>query len=214
MKNDFYSNVFGWLFIGLLITFGSSYIVSTSYSLIKLIFTTPAYWLIFIAQIVLCIVFTMKIQKMKPLTAKILYSGYAILTGVTFASIFLLFEMSSIVFIFLITAVIFGLFALIGKTTRINLTKWGVYLFMALIALILMEVINIFVMNNTLDIIACIIGIVVFMGYIAYDMQKIKRIEETGMANNNLAIFGAFELYLDFINLFIKLLRLFGKRRD
>ncbi len=214
MKVDFYANVFGWLFFGLLLTFGSGIVVMSSQSLLNLIFGGMGYLFLFIAQIVLCIVLSVRINKMKPTTAKIIYSLYAILTGVTFSSIFLLFETSSLVFIFLVTAIIFGAFALFGKITKMDLSKWGIYLFMALLAIIILEIVNIFVMNNTLDMAACIIGIIVFLGYVAYDMQNIKRLKENGLTSDNMAIIGAFNLYLDFINLFIKLLQLFGKERD
>ncbi len=214
MKNEVYANVFGWLFIGLLCTFTSGYLISTNVSLLTLIFSTSAYWFLFIAQIVLCLVFSLRITKMNSITAKVLYLLYTVLTGATFASIFVLFEMSSIIFIFFVTSLIFGVFALIGKTTNIDLSKWGIYLLMGLLSIIVMEIINIFIMNNTLDIIACCIGIVIFTAYIAYDMQRIKHLNDNDNINTNLAVYGAFELYLDFINLFIKLLRLFGKSRD
>lgn len=214
MEKKFYTAVFGWLFIGLLITFVSSIAVYLSPTLITLIFGSPLYWLLPIAQIGICIYLSARIMKMQSTTAKILYIIYTVLTGLSLASIFLLFEISSIIFVFLATSIVFGIFALIGKTTNVNLNKIGTYLFVGLLAIIILEIINIFVMNNTLDIVLCIIGVVIFVGYIAYDMQKIKQINDSGQGNDNLAIIGAFELYLDFINLFIKLLRIFGKERD
>ena len=214
MTKDFYSKVFGWMFIGLLITFGSGYLVSTSESLITMIFSSSAYWIIFIAEIVIAIVLGVRIQKMNPLTAKLLYIAYTVLTGATFASLFLLFEISSILVIFLATSIIFGVFALIGKDTKIDLSKLGIFLLMTLAGIIILEIINIFLMNGTLDMILCIVGLVIFMGYIAYDMQKIKQLAESGINNDNMAIIGAFELYLDFINIFIRLLKLFGNERN
>lgn len=214
MKNNFYSNVFGWLFVGLLMTFGSAALISTNETLLYYIFNTSAYYGIFIAQIIICIVLSARIQKLKPTTAKILYLLYSLLTGCTFAILFLAFSLLSIIIIFLITSLTFGIFALIGKKTSVDLSKWGTYLLMALLAVIILEVINMFMLNNTLDMFACIVGIVIFFGYVAYDMQKIKRINDANEGTENLAIIGAFELYLDFINLFVRLLQLFGKSRD
>lgn len=151
---------------------------------------------------------------MSSTAAMISYIVYTLLTGVTFSILFIVFEVSSILFVFLATAIVFGIFALIGAKTKLNLASYGTFLLVALLSLIVLEVINMFMLNGTVDIVLCIVGIVIFIGYIAYDMQKIKVFAEAGEGNTNLAILGAFELYLDFINLFIKLLRLFGKERD
>lgn len=213
-NNSFYSKVFGWLFVGLLITFISAYVVSTSYTILKAIFTSSAYWIIFIAQIGICIFLSARINKMQPITAKICYCAYALLTGVTFSTLFFAFEMSSIIFVFLATAIVFGIFALIGQKTKLNLASWGTFLLVALLSLIVLEVINIFMMNSAVDMVLCIVGIVIFVGYVAYDMQKVKVLNDANESNENYAILGAFELYLDFINLFIRLLQLFGKERD
>ena len=214
MKNNFISNVFGWMFIGLLITFGSGILVMNSMNLMYFLFSGSMYIFLLIAQVVIALVMGVRIHKMNPLTAKLLYVGYCILTGISFASLFLIFELTSIIMIFLATAIIFGIFALIGKTTKIDLSRMSVFLFMGLLAIIILEIINIFILNNTLNMITCIISIIIFMGYIAYDMQKIIAINNNGYGTDNLAIYGAFQLYLDFINIFIKLLSLFGKRRD
>lgn len=211
-NNSFYSKVFGWLFVGLLVTFVSAYVTSTTYELLN--FALEAYWFIIIAQLGICIFLSARINKMQPMTAKICYVSYALLTGLTFATLFLLFEMSSIIFVFIATAIVFGIFALIGQKTKLNLASYGTFLLVALLSLIVLEVINIFVMNSAVDMVLCIVGIVIFVGYVAYDMQKIKTINEANAGSDNLAIIGAFELYLDFINLFIKLLQLFGKERD
>ena len=121
--------------------------------------------------------------------------------------------MSSIIFIFLITALVFLIFALIGYFTKINLTKLGTILFMGLIGILIASIINIFVQSQTFDLILVIIGIIVFIGYIAYDINKVKRLEGQ-IDEDKLSIIGALELYLDFINLFIRLLQLFGKNKD
>lgn len=214
MEKDFYAKVFGWLFIGLLITFGSGYLLSNTPTLLVTIFSGPIYWLIFIAEIGIAIFLSTRIHSMKPITAKVLYLAYTALTGITFATLFLMFKISSILFIFLISALVFGVFALIGKFTKIDLSKFGVFLAMILLGTIVLSFINMFFMNGTLNLVLCIASLAIFMGYIAYDMQRIKQIAETGSNHDNLAVIGAFELYLDFINVFIKLLQLFGKERD
>lgn len=213
-NNSFYSKVFGWLFIGILITFVSAYVVGTNNSLLEMIFTGSNYWFIIIAQLGLCIFLSARINKMSSTTAMICYILYTLLTGVTFSILLIAFEMSSIIFVFLATAIVFGIFALIGAKTKLNLASYGTFLLVALLSLIVLEIINMFMLNSAVDMVLCIVGIVIFIGYIAYDMQHIKAINESGEGNANLAILGAFELYLDFINLFIKLLRLFGKERD
>lgn len=213
MKNNFYANVFGWLFIGLLITFGSGLIFMSSPELLVRIFGGSGYIFIFIAQIIIAIVLSARINKMNSVTAKILYTVYTILTGVTFSSLFLIFKLESILVVFLVTAIIFGVFAIIGKTTKVDLSKIGTILFMSLLVIIILEVVNVFLMNNTLNMVMCAVSALIFMGYIAYDMQKLKRANDEGFTSDNMAIIFAFELYLDFINLFIDLLNLFGKER-
>ena len=213
-NNSFYSKVFGWLFVGILVTFVSAYLVSNSYDILDLIFNKSGYWVVIIAQFGLCIFLSARIHKMSQTTAIISYVLYTLLTGVTLSSLLLIFEMGSIIFVFLATALVFGIFALIGAKTKMNLASYGTFLLVALVSLIVLEIINMFMLNNTVDMVLCIVGIVIFIGYIAYDMQHIKAIKEAGENSTNLAILGAFELYLDFINLFIKLLRLFGKERD
>lgn len=211
---DFVPKVFGWLFVGLLVTFVTSFLVFTNEWLLRLIFSNSMYLIIFIAEIGVAVALGAGLNKMKPTTMKILYVLYSVLTGLTFSSIFVLFEVTSIMFIFLVTAVIFGVFALIGRVTKIDLSKFSTFLIMSLLGVIVLEVINIFIMNNTLDMVLCIVSLIIFMGYIAFDMQRITRIEMSGFGNENLAIYGAFQLYLDFINIFIRLLNLFGKERD
>lgn len=210
MKNEFLSKVFKWFGLGLLITFIVSYLVSNNLMLLSLIFNGYGYIIILILEIVLAIWLTTRIRKMDSKLTKILYIGYTALTGLTFSSIFIIYEITSIIWIFLVSAIIFFVFAMIGKNEKIDLSKFGIYLFIGLIGIILLNIINIFIMNNTLDIILCIIGLIIFIAYVAYDINKIiKYYDDT----DNLAVIGAFELYLDFINIFIKLLRLFGKER-
>ena len=213
MKNNLYSKMFMWMFVGLLITFLVGYYVSTNENMIYNIFATKFYWVIYIAEIVTVIVLSARILKMSKNGAIFGFLLYSFLLGLTFSSIFIAFKMSSIIFIFLITALVFLIFALIGYFTKINLTKLGTILFMGLIGILIASIINIFIQSQTFDLILVIIGIIVFIGYIAYDINKVKRLEGQ-IDEDKLSIIGALELYLDFINLFIRLLQLFGKSKD
>ena len=214
MNNKIIADTFRWLFIGLLICFGISYFTSIDQRTMIMVygaFGGKAIYVYLILEIVLCIVLSLCITKLKPIMATTLYILYTALTGLSLSGIFLVYTSSSIAMVFLATAVIFGIFAFIGKTTNINLSKWSVYLFIALLAIIVLEVINIFLMNNTLDIILCIVVIILFAAYTAYD---INRLVHSDYDFPNKGIFFAFQLFLDFVNIFIKLLRLFGKRND
>lgn len=214
MKNNIIADTFKWLFIGLLICFGVSYFTSSSEEIFIRVYTllgSSTIFIYLILELVLCVVLSLFITKISPLMAKLLYILYTALTGLSLSGVFIIYTSSSIAIVFLATAIIFGIFAIIGKTTKIDLSKWSVYLFVALLAIIVLEVINIFLMNNTLDLILCIIVIVLFAAYTAYDINRLVH------ANNdfpNTGIFYAFQLFLDFINIFIKLLRLFGKRKN
>lgn len=208
-----FPKIFMWLFVGLLITFGMGFGLQES-SLMDTLFSGGLYLLVWLAEIVIAIVLAVRIRKMSSLTATILYLFYTALTGVTFATIFAYFELGSIMIIFGVTAIIMLIFGCIGYFTKIDLTKISTFLFMGILAIIIMSVINIFIGSETLDLGLCIIGIIIFMAYIAFDIQAIKR-KLYGIENqDSLAIYGAFQLYLDFVNIFLDLLRLFGNSRD
>lgn len=211
MKNQFLSKVFQWFGIGLLVTFALAYLVSTNIYLLSFIFSNSGYIIITLLELFLAIWLSARIRKMSSRNAKILYLGYSALTGLTFSSIFIVYEISSIIWIFLVSSLIFFIFAFIGRKVDIDLSRWGVYLFIILLGSILLEVINIFLLNETLDMVLCVVVLGVFVAYVAYDVQKILNVYEP---TEKMAVYGAFDLYLDFINLFLRLLRLFGKERD
>lgn len=211
MDNELISKVFKWFGIGLLVTFVIAYLVSTNISMLT--FVGNNFFVIGILEIVCALWLSLRIYKMSSTTAIMLYLGYAALTGLTFSSIFIVYQMISIIYVFLATAIVFGVFSIIGKNTNVNLNKFGIYLAVALFSVIVLELINLFLMNGTLDLFLCSISIMIFIGYVAYDIQRIYKLQYYG-DNENLAIIGAFNIYLDFINLFIRLLRLFGKNRD
>lgn len=213
MIKESYSKIFTWLFVGLIVTFLTGYTLSlTPDAAIRLI-SGSSYIIIAIVEIVIAIFFSARLHKMSKTTATICYILYSFLTGITFGAIFLVFEIQSIMMVFLVTAIVFILFALIGSKTKKNLSRLSMWLLMSLLAIIIAGIVNIFVKSATMDLVITIISVIVFIGYIMFDMQNAEAIinsvgEEKG------AIYGAFQLYLDFINLFINLLKLLGKVSD
>lgn len=216
MNNNILCNAFMWLFIGLLVCFGVSYLVTLDYNVLVTVYagTSGMNYIIFlIAELVIAFSLTVFIEKLNPILAKILYILYCGLTGLALNGIFIIYTASSISFVFLATALIFGVFAAIGKFTKLDLSKWGIYLFVALLAIIVLEIVNLFLLNNTLNMLLCIVTIIVFCAYTAYDINR--ALDKDFLANTpNKGIFVAFQLFLDFINIFIELLRLFGKAKD
>ncbi|MBR3198568.1 MAG: Bax inhibitor-1/YccA family protein [Bacilli bacterium] len=215
MINKIMPKVFMWMCLGLLITFFTGYYVAShEFTAMKLL-GGYKYLILIIIEVILVIYLSVRITKMSPTTARIVFLLYAILNGLTFCGVFLVYNITSVIYVFLITALVFGIFAFIGWVTKLDLTKIGAYIVMALIGVIICSVINIFINSGTFDFIISIISILVFVGFTAYDVQKIKRLaSSSAIAENNLAIYGALELYLDFINLFIDLLRIFGKSNN
>ncbi len=208
-----YPKMFTWLFIGLLITFASGYALTLNEQLMIQVLALGILP-IAIIEIVIALVLGIRLAKMHPLTMKILYVIYSILTGVTFSVIFVAFEVSSLISIFIITAIIFALLAFYGYTTKRDLTKIGTIALIALLAIIIAGILNIFIFKSTMfDTALTIIGVLIFIAYIAYDVNKVKQLM-LAIGEEKAAVYGAFQLYLDFINLFIRLLELFGKRRD
>lgn len=212
--NRFFPKVFLWMFIGLLVTFITGVFVLANPNMLYNIFSNGMYMFVWLAELVVVAVLSVRIHKMNPLTAKIMFLLYSILTGVSLSIVGVVFELSSIMWIFCLTAGIFAIFGLLGMYTKIDLTKLGTYLLMGLLGLILATVINLFVGNGIADIMIWSLGILIFVGFTAYDMQRIKRMSENGLTSDNMAILGALELYLDFINIFLRLLNLFGKSKN
>ncbi len=213
MENKIYSKIYFWLFVGLLVTFATGAYTANNQDALSVIFAKGYYWILILIELGLAIFLSARIHKMQPTTAKISYLLYAFFSGLTFASLFVVYKLESIILVFAVTAILFLIFALIGHFTKLDLSKIGTYLIMLLIGIILCTLVNLFLQNSTFDIIISIISIIIFLGFIAYDVQKIKRLNGY-LIEDNLAVLGAFELYLDFINIFIDLLRLFGKTDD
>lgn len=209
-----FSKVFMWLFIGLALTFGVAYTVSTNANMVYNLFSDGKYIFVWIAELVVVVILSVRIRKMSSMTATILYLLYSGLTGLTLSSVFILYTITSIVWVFAVAAGLFLVFGLLGYFTNLDLTKIGTYLVMGLLGVLIAYLVNVFIGSESLDIGLAIISIIVFLGFIAYDMQIIKRNIYTIEDEDSRAIYGAFQLYLDFINIFLDLLRLFGNRKD
>lgn len=205
------NKVFMWMAIGLIITFAVGYYVSLNPNMVFNIFGSM-YWVFALVQIILVWVLAARTHKMSYMTAAIMFIAYSFLSGLTFSFIFVVYEMGSIIFIFGLTALMFGLFAFLGNVTKIDLSKFSTIFFMGLLAIIIVSIINYFIGSEPLAYIISWICIALFLGITAYDIQKIKRLA-TVLDSNKVGIIGALDLYLDFINIFISLMRLFGKRR-
>ena len=212
--NQLISKTFLWMFVGLLVTFLTGYIVSINENMLLSIFGGPLFWIIIILEFALVIFFSARVHKMKPMTARICFLLYSFVSGLTFSSIFVGFELSSVLYVFLIAAVVFAIFGAIGYFTNIDLNKISTYLLMALLAIIICSIVNLFIGNSTFDLIISIIALLVFFGFTAYDIQKVKILSNMGMDHEVVAINGAFELYLDFINIFLHLLSIIGDAKD
>lgn len=152
---------------------------------------------------------------MKAVTAKICFLLYSFVSGLTFSSIFIAYDIMSIFYVFIIAAVVFAIFGAVGYFTSIDLTNLGSILLMGLIALIVCLIFNIFIGSEQFNLVLTIISLAIFVGFTAYDIQKIKRLgESSDLPEENLAIYGALELYLDYINIFLDILRLVGNSKD
>jgi len=214
---SFLQRVFTWMLLGLLVTGAVAAAIGSSDSLLTDVTETPGLVIgVIVAQLGLVLAISFGIGRMSAGTALGLFFVYAALVGVTFAFVFELYTAQSIFTTFLIAAAMFAVLAFVGATTQRDLSSLGTILFAALIALIAATVVNVFVANGALYWITTYAGVLIFAGLTAYDMQKLRRYGEEaqgGEAESRTAVVGALALYLDFINLFLFLLRIFGSRR-
>jgi FtsH-binding integral membrane protein len=215
--SSFMTKVFAWMFIGLAITGGVAALIGSNDQLLTDITESPGILIgVVIGQLVLVIALVAAISRMPVGLAMLLFFVYSATVGVTFALLFELYTTESIFTAFLVTAGMFGALAVFGAVTKTDLTKLGAIAFMALIGLILATIVNLFWANETLYWVTTYAGVLIFSALTAYDMQKITRLSKAGLegdAENRASIIGALSLYLDFINLFVFLLRIFGRSR-
>lgn len=208
--------VYAWMVGGLLLTAGTAWMVSTTPVLIAAIFSTPLMWVVLFGPVAMVWFLAARVDRMQPSTAAGLFIAYSIINGLSLSAIFLVYELGSIFQVFLIAAGMYAAAATYGFVTKRDLSGMGSFLFMGLIGLILASLVNWFLGSSVLDFAICVIGVLIFTGLTAYDMNRIKEQAIVMYAGEGLAhkraIIGALSLYLNFINLFLYLLRLFGSR--
>lgn len=210
-----YADTFRWLAIGLLITFVTGFALASDQSLmIKLVNNPLGYLLPIIVQIGVCLLFGLVIRKLSFGGCVFLFILYSLLTGLDIAILLCIFELSSVISIFFGTAFAFGLIAFLGKYLDVDITKLGTILLISLLGIIVMSILNVFIFqSDQLSLLVSVIAIVIFMGYIIYDLRILEPLSQE-IGEDKASVYCAFQLYLDFINLFIRLLEIFGKRRD
>ncbi|MBI4432191.1 MAG: Bax inhibitor-1/YccA family protein [Candidatus Omnitrophica bacterium] len=218
-ESNFLSRVYLWMAGGLVVSAAASFWLLSQPNLLRAVFTNSALLIgLVIAELGLVIWFSAAAMRMSVAMGSTLFLAYSFLNGITLTSIFLVYTGVSVLTTFAVTAGTFFFFSLYGATTKKDLTGVGGLAIMGLIGVIIASIVNIFLKSSALMWVTTFIGIAVFLGLIAYDTQKLKAIRATGCENaeaeKRVAILGALTLYLDFINLFILLLRIFGKRRD
>ena len=211
--------VYLWMTLALVITGFTAFGIASNPGIAYAIVTNrQLFWGLVIAEFGLVIGISGAINKLSAVTATLLFVLYSIVNGATLSVIFMAYTMSSIASVFFITAGLFGVMAFIGYTTKTDLTSIGKILFMALIGIILATIVNLFVGSSMLNMIVSYIGVVIFTGLTAYDSQKIKNMlynaDSMDEGMQKIALLGSLTLYLDFINLFLMLLRIFGGNRD
>ena len=162
MDKTLFSKVYLWLFIGLLVTFGTGIVTSQNKDALEVLFVQNRYWIFAVAEVAIALYLSLRIQKMSPTAARICYLLYTFLTGLTFSTIFIAYKITSIIMVFGVTSALFLAFALIGAKTNVDLTKFRTYFFMALIGMIICTIINIFLRNPMFDILICCASIVIF----------------------------------------------------
>ncbi|MGW8311970.1 MAG: Bax inhibitor-1/YccA family protein [Desulfuromonadales bacterium] len=215
---SFLPKVYGWMTGGLALTaLTAAYTLSSKGLLDLVIGNRIVFFGLIIGELGLVVALSAAINRINALAATLMFMLYSALNGVTFASIFLLYTSNSIASTFMVASGTFAAMSLYGYATKRDLTGWGSFLFMGLIGVIIASVVNIFLHSAMITWITSYLGVLIFVGLTAYDTQKIKTIGQKGFADSEsqkkAAILGALALYLDFINLFLMLLRIMGNRR-
>ncbi len=208
--------VYGWMALALVITGLTSFMVASSPALVQAIYSNSiAFWVLMIAEFGIVWYVSARIDRLSIMSATVWFTIYSVLNGAVLSFVFLAYTMTSITQVFFITAGTFGAMAFIGTTTKRDLTKFGGILLMGLIGIIIASIVNLFVGSSMFDLILSYIGVLLFVGLTAWDAQQIKRAlymaPDAGESAQKIALLGALNLYLDFINLFLYLLRIFGR---
>lgn len=219
VQRGFILRVYAWMVIGLAITAGAAFTTLVIPGLMEAIFSTPAVFFgLLIGELVMVVVLTAAINRFSPIVASLIFAGYAVLNGVTLSFLMLAYTGTSVALTFGVTASTFGIMTLFGYTTQRDLTKLGSLLIMALIGMIIASFANLLFNSSAIYWVVTYVGVLIFIGLIAYDTQKLKRMSlslgSDGGVVQKASILGALQLYLDFINLFLLLLRILGRRRS
>ncbi len=217
--NQYISRTFGWMFVGLMVTFLLAWAMSVSGAVFGLFYAVPQIAIILlIAEVAVVLIFSARIHKNSVGVSRILFLVYSVLNGVVFSVYFVLFEVTSLIAIFGLTALFFGAFALYGRFTKTDLSRLRPLLIGGLIFLLVAALLSFFIRMEATERIICMVGIVVFLCFTAYDTQKIKAnynyFYHDAVMLHKASIYSALELYLDFINLFLYLLRFMGKSKN
>lgn len=214
--------VYGWMSLGLLLTTVVALLTLTSETILSLVFGNMLiFWGLFIGELILVISVSRAVSRLSSGVGLALFFAYSALNGVTLSVIFLAYGLGTILLAFGTTTLIFIVLTVVGLTTKEDLTKWGPILFVGLLGIILASVVNFFFASTALDWAVTYLGILIFMGLIVYDSNMIKKATYAAVLQGNsgqqvlngIAVMGALRLYLDFINLFLRLLRVLGRRR-
>ncbi len=210
-----YADTFRWLAIGLLVTFVCGIGMASTPAIVETLLSNPiGFYGPLILQLGVCIALVAGIRKFSYQTAVILYLVYSALTGLDITFYLMIYELSSVISIFFVTALVFGIMAFIGKYLNVDVSKLGTILFVALLGVLIVPVINFFFIHSSeLSLLVSCVAVVLFLGYIIYDLKIVEPMANE-VGEDKASIYCAFQLYLDFINLFIRLLQFFGKRRD
>ena len=189
-------------------------LVSSSPALMAFFFTGVMKWVVIFAPLVAIFAISFNMHKVSYSTAQLMLHGFAALMGLSFATIFVVYNIGSIVSAFMAAAVLFGTMSLYGYFTKRNLDSIGQFMFVGLIAIIIASIVNIFIGSTVMQMVISAIAVIVFLGLTAYDTQKIRELVSVGGDTGSQEVAGALTLYLDFINLFLSLLQLFGGRKE
>jgi FtsH-binding integral membrane protein len=212
-EREFIRSVYAWMFGGLILTALSALWVVNSPSMQQLVFGTPLRWVLLFAELGLVFYMSFRITKMSPASAASVFLVFSLLNGLTLSAIFFVYTHAAIYQAFFTAAGMFGAMSIYGMVTKRDLTSLGSFMFMGLIGIVICSLINMFLRSSALGFAISFIGVFVFLGLTAYDTQKLKAYATAPQLRENLAVYGALALYLDFVNLFLMLLRLFGGNR-
>lgn len=223
VAKTFLSGVFMWMFLALGLTAGTAYLFASTPSLVSMLINSETGsmnitgWIVMLAPLGLVLLMSAGFRRMSASSMLMIFVLFSILMGASLSFVFLAYTGASIAKTFVITSAMFGAMAVLGYTTKTDLTKFGSIMLMGLIGIIIASLVNMFMKSAMMDYIISFIGVLIFTGLTAYDVQKLKRIgagvESDTDDTRKLTIMGALTLYLDFINLFLFLLRFFGNRK-